>query len=206
MDWLAISIPVFTTVLGAVLAYLFSQHETRKKIADSEAKKEATQRKLELQKKKSFYELMNVHLQASYDAFLDQCRIRNKLLRLLGYDLEEFDWENLEKVITNAYPTLNEEQRNLFDLIRSITENSLYSRNNEVLKLLEKKSEYFNELPEFKELQGHLELWNSKYNSFFKTRPDYCIIYVGVKEDKPFPTGIEDKIVKKIEELDKAEL
>lgn len=201
MDWLTIMVPVFTTVLGAVLAYYLSQRETRKKIADSEAKKEAAQRKLDIQKKQSFYELLNVHLQASYDAFTDQCRIRDKLLRLLGFDLNHFDWEKLEEVIADAYLNFTDEQRNLFDLIRSITENSLYTRNNEVLKLLMEKSEYFNELKEFKELQGHLELWNSKFNSFLKTRQDYCLIYVGVKEDKPFPTGIEDKVLKKIEEL-----
>lgn len=202
MDWINIAVPIVTTILGALLAYYFSQRASKRKIADSEAKQEAAQRKLELQKRLAFYERMNIHLQASHDAFIDQCRIRNKLLRLLGYDLNNFDWEKLEEIFVTAYPTLTSEQRNLFDLIRSITENSLYTRNNEVLELLKEESEYFNELPEFKELQSHLELWNAKFNSIFKTRSDYCLIYVGVKENKPFPGGIEQKVEEVIKELE----
>lgn len=202
MDWINIAVPIVTTILGALLAYYFSQRASKKKIADSEAKKEEAQRKLELQKRLAFYERMNIHLQASHDAFIDQCRIRNKLLRLLGYDLDTFDWEKLEEVFAEAYPTLTSEQQNLFDLIRSITENTLYTRNNEVLELLTKESGYFNELPEFKELQSHLELWNAKFNSLFKTRSDYCLIYVGVKENKPFPKGIEQKVEEVIKELE----
>ncbi len=202
MDWINIAVPIVTTILGALLAYYFSQRASKKKIADSEAKQEAAQRKLELEKRLAFYERMNIHLQASHDAFIDQCRIRNKLLRLLGYDLDTFDWEKLEEVFVTAYPTLTSEQRNLFDLIRSITENSLYTRNNEVLELLKEESQYFNELPEFKDLQGHLELWNAKFNSLFKTRSDYCLIYVGVKENKPFRGGIEQKVEEVIKELE----
>jgi len=202
MDWINIAVPIVTTILGALLAYYFSQRASKKKIADSEAKKEEAQRKLELQKRLAFYERMNIHLQASHDAFIDQCRIRNKLLRLLGYDLDTFDWEKLEEVFVAAHPTLTNEQQNLFDLIRSITENTLYTRNNEVLELLTKESGYFNELPEFKELQSHLELWNAKFNSLFKTRSDYCLIYVGVKENKPFPKGIEQKVEEVIKELE----
>ena len=202
MEWINIIVPVFTTFLGALLAYYFSQRASKKKLADSEAKQEEAQRKLELQKRLAFYEQMNLHLQASHDAFIDQCKIRNKLLKLLGYDLETFDWEKLEEVLVSAHPTLTSEQQNLFDLIRGITRSTLYSRNNEVLELLKAESQYFNELPEFKDLQGHLELWNAKFNSIFKTRNDYCLIYVGVNENKPFPTGIEQKVEDVIKELE----
>jgi len=122
----------------------------------------------------------------------------------LDHDPKTFDWEKLEEILAGAYPSLNEQQLDLFGFIRVITENFLFKRNEEMLKLLDKNPEYFHDLSEFKDLQGHLELWNSKLESHLKKRKDYCLIYVGVKEKKPFPKGIEAKVDKEIEKMNNA--
>ncbi len=202
MNWINIVVPIATTFLGAMLGYYFSQRAHKQRIAESEAKEKIAEDKLKLQKRLSFYRMMSSHLQGSFDVFIDQCKIRNRLLRLLGYDPKTFEWEELENILANAYPNLNDEQSNIFNLIRGTPENSLFRRNQEMLSLLGAESAYFHELPEFRELQSHLELWLSKFDAILKKRQDYCLIYVGVKEKKPFPSGIDEKIKQVIAEME----
>jgi|GEM_PF-7025893 len=199
-----IVIPIITTFLGAVLTYYFTCRSHKRKLEEVEIKENQTAEKLEHQRRLMFYREMRVHLHASHDLFIDQCKIRNRLLRSLEYDLKSFDWEKLEETLAGAYPTLNDEQNNLFSFIRAITENSLFKRNEEMLMLLKNNPSYFHELAEFQLLQSHLELWKSKFESHLKPRADYCLIYVGVKEKKPFPAGIEDKVDKVIENMNGA--
>jgi hypothetical protein len=199
-----IVIPIITTVLGAVLTYYFTCRSQKRKLDEVEIKKNQAAEKLECQRRLMFYREMRLHLHASHDLFIDQCKIRNRLLRSLGYDPKTFDWEKLEETLSGAYPTLNGEQRNQFGFIRAITENSLFKRNEEMLTLLKKNPDYFHELAEFQFLQSHLELWKSKFESHLKPREDYCLIYVGVKEKKPFPTGIEAKVDQVIENMNGA--
>jgi hypothetical protein len=197
-----IIIPIITTVLGSSLTYYLTRLADKRKLHEAEIKEKNTENKLKNQKRLMFYREMIVHLRASHDLFIDQCKIRNRLLRSLGHDPKTFDWEKLEETLANAYTDMNNEQRNLFDFIRSITENSLFKRNGEMLALLKKNPDYFDELPEFQLLQSHLELWCSKFEAFLKPRQDYCLIYVGVKEKKPFPTQIEEKVDQAIKDMD----
>ena len=194
-------IPIVTTVLGALLTYYLTCRVHKRKLVEAEIKEKNTEEKLKRQKRLMFYREMRVHLHASHDLFIDQCKIRNRLLRSLGHNLKTFDWEKLEETFAEAYPNLNNEQRNQFDFIRSITENSLLHLNDEMLALLKKNPEYFHEFPEFQSLQGHLELWRAKFEALLKTREDYCLVYVGVKENKPFPTQIEDKVERVINDI-----
>lgn len=205
-----IIVPIATTVIGVLLTYYLTRHVDKKKLIEAkskeqmaESKEKKTEEKLKHQKRLMFYREMRVHLHASHDLFIEQCRIRNRLLRSLGHDLKTFDWEKLEKTLAKAYPNLNGEQRNQFDLIRSITENSLFKRNEEMLALLANNPDYFHELGEFRQLQGHLELWRSKFEALLKTRRDYCIIYVGVKEKKPFPEQIDEKVEQAIRQTER---
>lgn len=195
-------IPIVTTVLGALLTYYFTRRAHKKKLIEAESKEKNIEEKLKHQKRLMFYREMRVHLRASHDLFIDQCRIRNRLLRSLGHEPKTFDWEKLEETLSEAYPNLNSEQRNQFDLIRSITENSLFKRNEEMLALLDKNPDCFHELPEFQLLQGHIELWRSKFEALLKTRQDYCLVYVGVKEKKPFPAEIDDKVEQAIKQME----
>lgn len=203
-NWISVVIPIITTVLGALLGYYFSRIAHKQKLVESQTRDKMTEEKLKQQKRLTFYRLMTVHLNASHDAFIDQARIRNRLLRMLGHDPRTFDWENLEETLAQAYPNLNDEQRTLFDLIRGITENSLFHRNKEMLTLLNVNSNYFHELPEFKDLQGHIELWLAKFEAILKQRQDYCIVYVGLKEKKPFPVNIHEKVGQAISEMEGA--
>lgn len=194
-------VPIATTVIGALLGYFLSRLAHKRKVAESERKEKQARAKIESQERLTFYQLMSVNLQASHDAFIEQCRIRNRLLRKLGHDPKLFDWETLEETLAEAYDRLDEEQRMLFDFIRGITEGPLFRRNHELLNHLRNNPQYFHELSEFRELQGHLELWFVKFESILKKRPDYCLVYVGVKEKKPFPKGIDKKVDNAIEQM-----
>jgi hypothetical protein len=121
---------------------------------------------------------------------------------LLGHDPKSFDWEKLEVTFSNAYPSMNDEQRSLFEFIRGVTKTSLLSRNKDMLALLKKNPDYYRELPDFGDLVGHLELWLSKFSSLLEKREDYCLIYVGLKDKKPFPEKIGEKVEEKISEME----
>ncbi len=203
-EWINIIIPLLTTFLGAVLGYIFTRHASKQKTAEAEAKEKLAAKTLQKQDRLAFYQLMAVNLSASHDAFIEQCRIRNRILRLLGHDPRTFDWEELENTLADAFKNLNDEQRTLFDFIRGITENTLFRRNGAMLQLLGNKNnaKYFHELPEFEALQGHLELWSSKFESILKKHEDYCLVYVGVKEKKPFPPSIDEKVSQEIRKME----
>jgi hypothetical protein len=83
-----IVIPIITTVLGAVLTYYFTCRSQKRKLDEVEIKKNQAAEKLERQRRLMFYREMRLHLHVSHDLFIDQCKIRNRLLRSLGYEPE----------------------------------------------------------------------------------------------------------------------
>jgi hypothetical protein len=198
-----ILLPILTTLLAAAATYYFTSRANKRQLAELEAKEKRAKEELNREKRRKFYQLISQHLHASRDAFIEQCRIRDRLLRLLKHDPENFDWEKLEETFADAYPNMNEEQRNNFEFIRGITKTTLLPRNKDMLALLKDNPEYYLELPDFKELLGHLELWMSKYDAHLEKRDDYCLIYVGVKDEKPFPRKIRHKVADILSEMEK---
>lgn len=94
---------------------------------------------------------------------------------------------------------MNEEEKGLFNQIRHKTE-LMKSYNSRMLRLLTGKCRFLDDLVELKALKEHLEVWIKKFDEKFKDEK-VALIYVGVKEKKPFPTGIERIIEKKISDL-----
>ena len=105
MDWINIVVPITTTVIGALLGHYFSRPGHKQKVAESEAKAKIAEEKLKHQNRLAFYRMMSAHLHASHDAFIDQCRIRNRLLRMLGHEPKTFDWENEHRHSARRIPS-----------------------------------------------------------------------------------------------------
>jgi hypothetical protein len=88
--------------------------------------------------------------------------------------------------------------------MRSITTKSMYKHNTEMVSLIESNPRYREELTDFSRLQDHLNLWLSKYARDLErreNRKDVCLIYVGVKENKPFPDNLAATVSQKIKDI-----
>lgn len=62
--------------------------------------------------------------------------------------------------------------------MREVTE-TLYDHNSDIIALFEKHSKYYYELPKFKALHEHLNLWIDKYNDPLKEQKKQCPVYRG---------------------------
>jgi hypothetical protein len=199
-----IIIPIVTCLLGAIAGGVATNLNNRAQRINLEKKAKENKEKAEENKRKAFYQQMQLHLTGSKAAFMNQVIARDRLVNLIEKNHGSSSTRELEyePLFRKFYPVLNEDEKVLFELIRGITTTSLHKHNSGMLTLLEKNSEYMDELPEFKALHEHLDLWLSKYNAMVKKREDFCLVYIGVEEKKPFPSGIDEKVS---EVLDKIE-
>ncbi len=145
--------------------------------------------------REEFYHKMLFHLEGSDNAFRNQCVARDRLVKLLESRPTAMHAMEYEKLFRLNYHQMNEDERILFTLLRGITQ-TIAEHNQEMLTMLKKNPQYGEELSEFHALYEHLDLWVAKYRGLFP-RDDIALIYVGVEEKKPFPTGIEDKVKEK---------
>lgn len=190
MDWVNIVLPIITLILGGVVTYFFDQLKGR-----------GQRKQLEQEQRLLFYQQLKFYLDASQDAFINQCIARDRLFKLLQDNhgpLPELEYEPLFK---EYYTKLNEEEKTLFQLIREMTKTSIYKQNKAIIDFLQSNAKYYHELPELRKLNEHLQYWVSKYQSTIDTRDDVCLVYVGVAEEKPFPHGIDEKVSRIIKEI-----
>jgi hypothetical protein len=45
-------------------------------------------------------------------------------------------------------------------------------------------------------LQQHLTFWLNKYHNVFRQRQDMCLLYVGMEDGLPYPSGVEQDVKK----------
>jgi hypothetical protein len=152
-----------------------------------------------------FYLHLLEHLTNSYEVFHNQNTIQWRLedsLRKrqytkpieMGYD--EFFYKTHSK--------MNDEEREMFNFLRRTTDDSKRF-NSYARKLLQDNLEIFIKMNELEKLYEHYCYWLAKYQ-LLKDDPDMCLIYVGPKQLKRFPVGIESEINNKIKELRKETL
>lgn len=70
-------------------------------------------------------------------------------------------------------------------------------------KLIEAHPQYKNGIPELNVLQDHLDLWLSKYRARLAGSDDVCLVYVGVADNKPFPSSIDEQTARMLEDTQK---
>ena len=153
-------------------------------------------------------------LKVGKSVFHDQTVLRNRLYNSLSDNNEYFN-NGYNEGFSKLYDTMNENQMETFQLIRGITENSIYILNdsltqwmnkNETYSLTTKKSPIVDQFDkDIHSLKEHLLLWFSKFNSVFKNNPKYCLVYLGDEKSDgvKFPPTIEDSVAKMINFLSK---
>lgn len=133
-------------------------------------------------------------LEKTYSAFEVQAQLRNRLYRDMAMRLGEgFDLE-YETFFSRFYDQMELSERRLHQQIRGLTRNPMAPYNNRVLEALQAHSGLKMALPRLSELEDHLLIWQSKFQSLFEIDSSVSLVYVGVEEGKPFPAGIEAEI------------
>ena len=152
-----------------------------------------------------FYLRLQDHLRMANKIFLNQIIVRNQLEELL--QKHEGINDKIQKTskimgaddyLYQLHPFMNEEENRLFDFIRRMTRDTKQFNSYATL-LLESNKEFYTDMPELAKLYEHLSWWHAKYD-MLKDDPNMCLIYVGVKQKKPFPSNIEGLIKMKIEQ------
>jgi|WetSurMetagenome_2_1015567.scaffolds.fasta_scaffold193742_2 hypothetical protein len=197
MSWLAdipewivtvIVIPIFGAV-GFLLKGFLAKRSEKRIVADTNI---------------SNLESLIKSLHASQEIFIVQRTLNFRLLNLLEtrFPGQIKNNDGFEKNFTNFYDKFNKEEKEWHSRIRSLTENSLHSLNNDAKELASKlKPELFNideekrkELQDWlKKLDHHLNLWLALYESWIPENPNHSLVYLNDEQKIAlgFPLGIE---------------
>jgi hypothetical protein len=185
-SWRNVAVPAMATVVGAMVGVAGTFYVERDK---------QERLNLELRRKDhlAFYAQLRLYLQATRNAFINQSAIRDALVELLEKNHGRLPQLEYEELFAKYYPRMTTEEKQRCGFLRGITEISLNKHNRDIVELLEKHPQYYDEVVSLKPLHDHLEFWLSKYHSQFK-RPEICLIYVGVNEKKPFPPEVATQV------------
>ncbi|MBK9001182.1 MAG: hypothetical protein IPM35_36130 [Myxococcales bacterium] len=99
-----------------------------------------------------------------------------------------------EKFFVRYHAEMNALEKFEFDQLRATTEGILYPRNAAALAVLDRSPHLVELVPELSRLRDHLVFWCNKYQKVFVSTPQMCVVYVGVEDRVPFPTGVEGSI------------
>jgi len=127
-------------------------------------------------------------------AFEIQTRRRNLLVQHVQARLGITERLSYEKFFFRYYDRLDDEERFDFQQIRGVTQGTMQARNRDTLEILNATPALLDTLPALEALRKHLVIWVNKYDQVFTTTPQMCILYAGVEDGVPFPTGIEKQI------------
>lgn len=139
-------------------------------------------------------------LEQSYEIFFYQNGLARQLTNSLisrGHEIEA--GQGFDDILRKLHYAMNAEEEEIFASIRTITDD-MRGVNVNVKTLLKTNKNSFELLPELGNLYEHFSWWNAKYE-LLKDDPDMCLVYVGVRQQKPFPTGIDGLLEQKVEKL-----
>jgi hypothetical protein len=200
-----IVVPIITCILGALVTGVVTYSVNLKTQKAIIQKAELDRRKAEQDRRKAFYQQLKIHLDGSFAAFQNQAIARNRLVDLLNQRYGTLPNLEYDELFRKYHKNFNEEEKLLCNLMRGITTESLYKHDQGMVNLLEKNPEFREELADFKALQGHLDLWLSKYKVTAKeNRDDWCLVYVGVQENRPFPPQIDANVARILSDFPKS--
>ena len=146
---------------------------------------------------------MHINLENTYVTFVAQARRRNELVKLITERLNIKRKQQYEKFFITYFDQMNKQERFIFDQIRAMTEGTLYQGNRNMLTLLESNPTLIREVPKLEDVRKHLTFWINKYHQVFLQRDDMCLLYVGVEDAVPFPSGIDQKVSDWLQSHDK---
>lgn len=131
------------------------------------------------------------HLETTHAAFIQQARLRDKLVAMLRDRLVIRERLQFERLFLKYYDDMNTEERFEFIQIRGITESTLYDGNRAILDLIETHPNVRGVLPILGALKIHLRVWLNKYERVFTKVAQMALLYVGVEDGVPFPYGVD---------------
>jgi DNA-binding winged helix-turn-helix (wHTH) protein/succinate dehydrogenase flavin-adding protein (antitoxin of CptAB toxin-antitoxin module) len=132
----------------------------------------------------------------TYTAFKVQVARRNELAAMLEQRLSVSRDKQFEKFFSHYFEQLNAQEHFVFKQIRAITDTGLYLNNQGILDELNAHPDIFDIIEKAQPLQQHLTFWLNKYHSVFKQRQDMCLLYVGVEDGLPYPSGVDQDVKK----------
>lgn len=137
---------------------------------------------------------VHINLENSYVTFKAQQRRRDELVRLITTRLKIKRTLEYEKFFMTYFDQMNKEERFIFDQIRAMTSGTLYQCNRNMLTLLDSNPVLSREVPKLEDVRKHLAFWVNKYHNIFMGRDDMSLLYVGVEDGVPFPSGIDQQV------------
>jgi DNA-binding winged helix-turn-helix (wHTH) protein len=135
----------------------------------------------------------------TYTAFIAQASRRNELVEMIENRLGIKREQQFEKFFAGYFTQFNQQERFVCSQIRAITDTGLMQNNRAIVDTLNQHPAVLEHIEQAKALQQHLRFWLNKYESIFKVREDMCLLYVGVEDQVPYPSGVDQKIKKWIE-------
>jgi len=133
-------------------------------------------------------------LEISSQTFVAQSRIRNQLLKSLKGRFTDMKQRNVINIFSHYHAKMNDYELRLHASIRGYTQHVIAKYNDQALHILQNNPNLKQEIERLKNLERHLIIWKSKYESTFVNDETIALVYVGVEEQVPFPKGIEREI------------
>ena len=131
----------------------------------------------------------------TFTAFKAQAARRNELVDMIENRLNIKRSLQYEKFFSLYFPKLTQQEKFVCEQIRAMTNTGLKINNQQILDELNAHPDIYEQIKGTKQLQQHLTFWLNKYHSVFLKRTDMCLLYVGVEDGVPYPSGV-DKAVK----------
>lgn len=134
-------------------------------------------------------------LETTRTAFVAQARLRDGLVLKMKARLQITERLEYELFFFRYYDAMNAEELFDFRRIRAYTLGALHDSNQAILEVIRKHPQVRQELPIVGALKTHLIVWLNKFENVFSNTKEMCLVYVGVEDGVPFPTGV-DRAVK----------
>jgi hypothetical protein len=138
-------------------------------------------------------------LEVAYAIFKSQCEVRNRLVDAMYERDPNLELVQYEPFIARYYTKMTADERSLHQRIREHTD-TIEKLNRHALYCVEASKDFRRRIPRLEQLREHLKAWLDKYDRTFETDSSVGVLYVGVEEKKPFPSGIETAILQYIAE------
>jgi hypothetical protein len=147
-------------------------------------------------------------LQGSAAVYRVQAKLRNRLFDTVTQRCPDLaaKHKGYDAIFSAAFPTMDNEERQLHSLIRAYTVSGLKPLNEALIQWLQSDTEFkyarFRTPPsrrlalQLEELEPHLLMWLAKYAAWIPESPAHALVYLADEEDHgvPFPRGIEGTI------------
>lgn len=130
----------------------------------------------------------------TYSAFQAQLERRKQLANMIEKRLNIKRQRQWEMFFSYYYQQMNAEELFVCAQIRAITDNGLYQNNQAIFDELDTNPKIFKEIALSKNLYHHIDFWLTKYHGVFAKRKDMCLLYVGVEDGIPYPSGVDQNV------------